>query len=258
MVLYSCYKCGKEFKQKSGIDRHYARKFPCTKSVVDPTKTFNCQYCFKSFRHSQSKWRHEKKCDKQIVKHLETANTILQNENNRLEKEKAQIMKYMEKLLQVNSEMKTTHITNITNNNTYIQLNNFGSENTKYITEKLLNKLLRSPQTAVPELIQQIHFHPDHPENRNIKITNKRERFAHIFTNSQWQLARKTDVLTKMITSGFTILDNCFENGGKTSLTTRKQKAYKSFQNEMDDDNSSTTQRALEDTELIILNNSKK
>ena len=30
------------------------------------------------------------------------------------------------------------------------------------------------------------HFHEEHPENKNIKITNKKEKFIKVFDGKKW------------------------------------------------------------------------
>ena len=51
-------------------------------------------------------------------------------------------------------------------------LNGFGDENIDYITMEFYKSLFNGPLGAVQNLIRQIHFHSEHPENWNVKITN--------------------------------------------------------------------------------------
>ena len=154
------------------------------------------------------------------------------------EKEKTDLKNCINKILN-----KLATPTNITNN-TYniVQINNFGNENISYIQTNFLQRLLKTPTSAVPELLKQIHFHPDHPENRNIKITNHRERFAHVFRNQEWQLARKDEILDEMVESGFTLLDTCFEENENSCLRV-KRNAINIFKKKMDQEQSKTRKR---------------
>jgi hypothetical protein len=282
MPTYVCERCHKEFRQKSGIKRHMARKRPCAvadrievkkvaKTKATESELFACLHCGKGFKHYQSRWRHERKCTKQrrvrdenseeptvsdMIRLFQRQNTQHEEEKKSWESEKAELKTCICKILE---KVSTPTPTTIMQHNTYniVQINNFGKEDTSHIETGLLQKLLKTPGTAVPELLRQIHFHPDHPENRNVKITNKRERYAHVFRDQQWQLARKDDVLDKMVESGFSLLDSCFEGAGKSRLTQNKQRRYKSFQQNMDDTKSDTRRRVCEDTEIMVLNNSK-
>ena len=97
------------------------------------------------------------------------------------EEMKEQMKEMVEKLL---IEKGNTNITNNNTNNSHnttnntIIINNYGDEDTKYITSDYILKLLKNkPAKAIPELIKYTHFNDKHPENQNIKITNKKEPY---------------------------------------------------------------------------------
>lgn len=254
--MHLCTRCGKSFSQKSGLKRHQNRKRPCRQANQSK---YQCMYCGTNFKHYQSRWRHEKNCKKKksseslddLIKLVKDQNTLHKEEKATWEKEKKELKSCIHKILD-----KLATPTNITNNY-IVQINNFGNENTSYIQTKLLQQLLKTPTNAVPELIKQIHFHPDHPENRNIKITNRKERFAHVFKDQEWQLARKDEILDYMVESGFTLLDTCFEQS-EDNLSDGKKKHYQKFQEKMDQQDSKTRKRVTQDTEMMVLNQSKK
>ena len=75
----------------------------------------------------------------------------------------------------------TTNIENQVNNNINIVINGFGDENIEYITKEFYKSLFNGPFGAVQNLIRQIHFHSDHPENWNVKITNDKTNKALIY-----------------------------------------------------------------------------
>ena len=74
----------------------------------------------------------------------------------------------------------TTNITNNNNSNNVFILNNYGNENKDYITNDYLLGLLKKPFQAIPELIKFTHFNNEHPENQNIKITNKKQPYIKV------------------------------------------------------------------------------
>ena len=255
-MSYNCERCGKSFSQKSGLNRHQKKKRPCQSNH----NKYQCLHCGKLFKHYQSRWRHEKNCSQNksddltdLIKLVKDQNNLHIKEKATWEKEKTDLKNCINKILN-----KLATPTNITNN-TYniVQINNFGNENISYIQTNFLQRLLKTPNSAVPELLKQIHFHPDHPENRNIKITNHRERFAHVFRNQEWQLARKDEILDEMVESGFTLLDTCFEEN-ENELSDGKKKRYQHFQEKMDQEQSKTRKRVTQDTEMMVLNQSKK
>jgi hypothetical protein len=180
-----------------------------------------------------------------------------EKEKQKLLAEKEAMAKQIEKLIIMAAQPKQTVIENQTNNNNtfHIKINNFGQESTEYITEKLIAKLIQTPVNAIPNLIKHLHFHPDHPENCNVRITNHREKFARVFQNESWELARKVDVVNSMVDSGFNMLDTYYESNPKEDTKSEK---YQKFQEQMDRENSKTRKRVCEDTEIVVLNESMK
>ena len=241
MVHYQCHRCLKEFNHKGTYQRHLARKFPCKSPTEKSESKLKCHQCDKTFSSKQSLKRHQKKSECDRIQKLETQQQEMQLKFDLLLEEFR------------NKPNNTTY--NI--QNTYnVQINNFGCENISYITDQMLIKLMQNPKVAVPELLRHIHFNPEHPENRNIRITNRKERFAHIFSDRSWQLAKKTDVLEKLVNKSYVLLDNCFEENGKDNMKPIKVEKYQQFQELMDELDSKMRKKVAEDTELLVLNNS--
>ena len=90
---------------------------------------------------------------------------------------------------QIDLLLKNQGSNNVHNNITYntsIVLNAFGSENTSYITGEYIKGLISSgPMNSIPKLLEHIHFNPDHTENHNVKIPNKKQPYAEIFNGSK-------------------------------------------------------------------------
>ena len=85
----------------------------------------------------------------------------------------------------------------MTNN---IIIHNYGDEDTKYITsDYILNLLKYKPAKAIPELIKHTHFNEEHPENQNIKITNKKEPYIKVRKNDKWELQNKDETINDLI-----------------------------------------------------------
>jgi len=91
-----------------------------------------------------------------------------------------------------------THNCNNTNNN-IININNYGDENLKHLRSIDFVNLLNGIYGAVPKLIKQIHFDPQHPENQNIKYTNQKSPYFKILKDNKWQLVNKKHELLDLI-----------------------------------------------------------
>ena len=197
---------------------HQNNPYEPKKTTYEPKKTqnnsFNCNYCNKIFKRN---WH--------LSRHLSTCK-IKKMELNR-QKEEIDLLKLQQKKLEETVEKlliecsnnnkktsdktinnKTTNNNNSNNNNTNsnntihntININNYGEENTKYITKQFIVDLLKNkPFKAIPEMIKHTHFNEEHPENQNIKITNKKEPYVKIMKDNKWELQDRKNTITDLI-----------------------------------------------------------
>ena len=284
MVKYECFRCGYIAKQKSNLINHLKRKNICEPKIsnisienvkkiycfemtpndskmthIDSIMTINvknkeyiCSYCGNSYSKNCNMRRHEKKCK---IK-MEKEKTDLEKDN-----EIKELKEMVEKLL-VNSGGNTitnntntnnTNSNNTTNNTVNIHINNYGDENTKYITNDFILNLLNKPYSAIPELIKYTHFNDKHPENQNIKLTNKKEPFVKVLKNNKWELADRKDTITDLIDKKHSLLNtidikNNFNNNTYNRIELFNQKYL--------NDNKELLNKLYKDSELVLLNNS--
>ena len=261
-----------------------------TKEHIIDKKIYVCAHCDKKFKLQNSKTRHENKYCKIKKKQEKKSfqNILLQKENESLqnillekdknkdkeieslqnillekEKENKEIKNEMEnKIKEIKEEMrKQIEVllekvgNNITVNNN-IQLNNYGNENLDHITSDFLKKLIETPYKSIPMLIENIHFNKKYPENKNVRITNKKLPFAEVFKDDGWKLCNKTEVVNEMVTTKSKILDSEFQEL-KETLPNNTNTKYNTFTHNRDWD-LHTRKNVLKGTEIAILNGSKK
>ena len=113
------------------------------------------------------------------------------------------------------------------NQTNQIIINNHGEEDLKYITAEYLTELLKIPYNSVPQLIKQIHFHPEHPENHNLKITNKKLPYIQVYMDKQWHLKDKKEVIDSIVDKSIGILDDHFDEQDK--LNDSQKERYITF-----------------------------
>ena len=168
---------------------------------------------------------------------------------NSLEKEKKKLEKKIEKLLD-----KVGTVNNTTNNNTQniIVVNNYGKENTDYLNVGIIRSLLDRPYDSVQELIKMLHFNTDHPENHNVKITNKKEPYALVWNDSIWELRKKKSVVKDIVDKGYMMIDMTHDNMNESN------QKYINFQNKFDDDDTNIKNKIEEESEIVIINETKK
>lgn len=185
------------------------------------------------------------------VSDLTVEKTKLMIENNKLEEKVKQLQTDL-----INKPSVINNTINQTNNqinNQIININSFGNEDTSYINGNLVNKYLEAPYTALPNLLKSIHFHPKHPENHNIRITNRREPYAKVFEDNKWLLKDKNQVIEDIRDKGKLILDNYRDEEKHSAF---KNMCYNEFCEKYDKEDKDLIDRIFKDIELLILNNS--
>ena len=168
-----------------------------------------------------------------------------------LEKEKKKLEKKIEKLLDKVGTINTTN-NNTNNTNNIIVVNNYGKENTDYLTADKIKALLNRPFDSVQEFIKMLHFNSDHPENHNVKITNKKEPYALVWNNPIWELRKKKSVVKDIVDKGYLMIDTTHDSMDESN------KKYINFQTKFDDDDTNIKDIIEEETEIVIINETKK
>ena len=212
--------------------------------------THNCEFCDKIFTRKTGLKKHIKCCK---IRKLHDNKMDLKYK--KLEKSYEELKDQVEDLL-INLSKTAHHTTNNTNNdnsnNTIhntININNYGSENLKYLNNDYLSKLLNTAFTAIPKLIEKIHFNPKHPENHNIKITNKKQPYVKIRKNDKWELKDKKETLENLVDDKYNILEDHYVD--KKEDINVMDNFINKYQNNID------LQKELQKkTEIVILNNS--
>jgi hypothetical protein len=241
-------------------------------NIENDNSSYICSNCNKVFHYKQSKWRHQKNChsilndlnsndnsDKTKIKQLITK---LNEEKSKVKDKEKLLSKYAEIIDKITE--KSTNITNTTNNTTNnttinFQVNAFGSENISYISKSFLNQLLKIPYTSVPKLLEFIHFNKNFPENQNVKIFSRKEKWAQKHNGTEWEFIPKNTLIGDMISNGVNILEVHYEeNGGKEELNDIKRDRWEKFTIEFHDEKPTVIKRLYDDTECLLLNKLSK
>ena len=254
---------------------HQNNPYEPKKTSYEPKKTqinsFNCNYCNKIFKRN---WH--------LSRHLSTCK-IKKMELNR-QKEEIDLLKLQQKKLEETVEKlliecsnnnkktsnktinnKTTNNNNSNNTNTNsnntihntININNYGEENTKYITSDFILKLLKNkPFKAIPEMIKHTHFNKEHPENQNIKITNKKEPYVKIMKDNKWELQDRKNTITDLIDKQhIKISDEKVEEQIERQCTSQEKINIIRCNEKYEEEEEDYMKRLYNESELIMLNN---
>ena len=221
-------------------------------------KYFYCEFCNKPYKTEQIKKRHMKKTcrvKKQALQ-LEKMNKLVKENEELKEKINMSATSVNNNIVNNIHTINNNNNNNTINNVNNITINNYGSENLDYITEQYIQKLLdKNPIQAIRILIKNIHYHPEHPENHNIKITasNRKYNVASIWKDNQWVLRDRRSVIDDIVNKSYNILDDEYiksiEDGEKTK--------FNEFQNKYEKPDKSVHKNLKKEAELIILNGTK-
>lgn len=97
-----------------------------------------------------------------------------------------------------------SHNEHSNNSTVHIQINNFGSENTSYLTPEFMQALMRNPSVGIndkiPQIVQHIHFNPDHPENHNVRPDEGGDEESVLVRRADaWRKASATRTIDRML-----------------------------------------------------------
>ena len=239
---------------KNQVKPAFEKKRP-GKNQVKPAFSKNkiiCDFCDKNFTRTYGLTCHLKKC-----KNKKNQELMIEIKNNEIQ----ELKEIVEKLLVENKG--STYITNNTTNshnttNNIININNYGDEDTKYITGDYILKLLKNrPAKTIPELIKYTHFNDDHPENQNIKITNKKDPYIKVRKNNKWELQDKDETITDLIDrQQIHLLDEGLEKKIVSNCNNSEKNNIERCNKLYNDEDKEYMKRLYNESELIIINNS--
>jgi hypothetical protein len=228
--------------------------------TIKETEEFKCDFCNKVFSRIDNYKRHlENRCKVKIKKEHEELLLLndLKKEKEFMreqhEKDKEDYRKQIERLL---DKVGTTNITNTNCGNTQtnnVQLNNFGQENLTMLTDKYMTNMVAYPYSAIPKMIKKIHFNDKFPENRNIRMLNKKDNKLQIRNNGEWEYVNKKETLQLLIEDKNYQLDKYYEDN-KEKFDSRKQRKFENFQDKISIEDKKVNHEIKMDTELVFWN----
>ena len=291
MVSYDCIICNYSTNIKSHLNRHVKTKkhhlneeysVKNTKEIEERSqnepqmsqnepqmshkklKMYPCDYCEETFTTMANKRRHElHRCKDNsnvskfiIIKHETQIKKLEREKENQIkkhekamEKQKKELMKQIEILL---TKVGNTTINNTQTNN--IQLNNYGSEDLSHISYSDKTQMLKIPYIMIQRMIEKIHFNDLKPENQNLMIVNKKDKYIKIYENGKWIYKDKKTTMEDLIDGKYFILDEHFNEITSDELSKIQKNRYEGFQKKYDNKDNGLHKELLEKTELTLLN----
>jgi len=202
MVLYNCEKCLFSTEIKQHFQRHNTTKKHLLTQKVNiqvhekvKEKDNVCKYCERNFSCKQSMYRHikytcNKNKDEDLKELVRLLNIKIEQQGKQIQTQARQIEKLMGKL-EINGSFNTTNIQNIT-------LLSYKDTDTSHITDIDYINCIKKVCLCVIKLIEKIHFNPDKPENKNIYISNMKDKYLLVYEKDNWVLKNKNREIDKL------------------------------------------------------------
>jgi len=234
--IIQCDRCGGTFCKLDNLRRHLKKKKTCepilkdipVAELIEKYKVrkgcYKCENCGKEYKSAVGKCKHKKKC-------LVNPIIIEKKENDKLKEElgkeiikRRELEKLVEQLLlektQRNQENHIGVINNDNSQNTNINIVfNFGEENIEYLLkdENFIKKCIESPINSIHKYLDNVHFNKEHPENRNIKMTNLLGPYMDYIKEGKWNKIEKDVLIPKIIDKSIDTIDEVIDYGKEDS-----------------------------------------
>ena len=265
---FFCNDCKQSYARKYLFAQHLISLKHIKRSQQSPT-LFLCE-CGKSYTQKKSLEYHKRTCDTKTTASTELVGTnassnateilleSLQQKLDIYEKEreemKNQIAMLLDKHAEVHNNTTNNNNTNVERQHITININAFGNENVDYIDDKAMFACISRVYKSIPSLLEKIHFDPKHPENHNIKITNKKLPYASVMGNNQkWKTVDRKDAIETMVLNGYNLLDEKYtENKDKIPIS--KQQNFEGFQSKFETEDKDVMRQIKTDVDMMVLN----
>lgn len=245
----------------------------CKRGVFTPSnskRTFECNYCLKGFSRKYNLERHlNGRCKVKKSKEIEM-DKIYKNLVDKIEKKEQEL----DKLRQENRNLKTvvnidnrkkidnsTKTINNINNNSIMNTNNnnhnsvslvaFGHEDMSYLSNKACKTIMKKGYQSIPNLVQNVHFHKNRPQNHNVYIPNMRDKYAMAYDGSGWNLVDKNEIIDQLFGDKSLFLQDKYRELYNELDESVKRKIELFFENEDDDE---VKRFIKEEIKLLIYN----
>jgi len=275
MSVYNCEKCNfitenkkdycrhietkKHLKNMGELDNNENNQKTTKNNQNIPSDTisenmFECDFCNATFKHIQSKYRHEKdrcKVKKSQIAIIEQMRCEMREQLRVQEARHSEQMKELMKITEIALSKPSggnRNCNNTTNNN--ITIHAYGKEDISFLKDKDFLEMLNSSGTSVQTLVKKIHFNEEHPENKNVKITNRKQPYAKVYNGDKWLLKDKKETISDLVEDKMNILDSKFDEL-QDDMTPFKQERHIDFHENTTDE---TLDNLKKEVEICVMN----
>lgn len=210
---------------KANITSHLKNKTLCEPKTADISREdalkmfettrklpiIECQYC-KKIVTKKSFTRHLTTCRSKPSSSTEASSSNTVNGDVILEK-----LNRIEAMFSSMQQGGTYNTYNNVVNNTLlnISIKPYGNETMSHLTTEFLSHCLHNPTKGITQLIENIHYNENVPENHNIRFKSKKSNTFEKYTDEQWIECDASNTLDELIRKGYRVLSKHYDENFK-------------------------------------------
>ena len=225
-------------------------------TVHDVQTKLKCKYCEQCYRHKSSLSKHIKySCTKNKDEDLKELVRLM---NIQMEQQRQELTKTIEtQSKQIEKLMGKLEISGSFNNTTNNTINHFTllpyrETDISHLTDQDYMYCIKRVNHCVKSMIEKVHFNPLKPENRNIYISNIKDKYIMLYDGQNWNVANKKDELDRLYEEKEMMLEEWLDSNPEKEL---KDKFMKYLDNK---DNDECLNRIKEEIKMMIYNSHQK
>lgn len=205
------------------------------KDLLEKNNTnYDCKYCGKIYKHKQSVNKHikyscTKNKDEDLKELVRLMNLQIQQKDKELQYQKEQNEKQQKQIDKLMDKLKVPNITNIQNN---INLLSYKDTDVSHLTDIDYSGAIKQVTFCVKSMIEKIHFNPLKPENRNIYISNIKDKYIMVYEDNNWNLKNKSYELDNLYDKNEMLLEDWLESYGTPELRDKYSRYLNNKENE--------------------------
>jgi uncharacterized Zn-finger protein len=229
------------------------------KVSLENTGNYKCSYCDNKYKHKQSKYKHEKKCNTNNEIIIDDIINI-KKENMEMKAEMADLKDMLQKALKIHPKT-LQKINNQLNNsgtiNNTINIIQLGKEDlSKMLSMDEKMRILNRQAMGINDLVQLVHTSGKYKKCMNVYITNLQNTIGYMYDEKQnnFIAVNKNELLNDLLDSRMYDIEKFYE---KLQLKFEPEKAtkIKKFIDRMKNDEDCLKDLKKEEIKLILYNN---
>ena len=174
-----------------------------------------------------------------------------EKKDNLIQEQKKQIDKLIDK---IGTNTTITNIDSSSHNTTNIQLNNYNNVDLSMLTDNFKTKMINGPYTMIPRAMKAIYFNKKYPQNKVLKLVNRKDNIMQVHKKNGWEYVEKETVIDEIIDNTNYEIDTYYENTPE-KFTEFVNKTYKRFRDLYESQDKKLWNDIKKQVDLLLWNN---